>query len=423
MRYLSAPKEKKAPKQNQAKDSANRKSTAKREKKGNSATKSEKTLDKTLNLFSQSRVTVEVLDDASPDTTPRLDYDITSEKERAAATLREAQRVQNVRTAEKDFRSMHFIDEKIRVLNKHDTFVPAPGVSVEDVEREKSRLQRLEESAREKQLAMKDEVHERVNFLGKDRSAVRLQALFRGHIGRQKYALNKRLQELSDGNAGDWIEVRDRESGDVWFYNKITGVSQWDRPDEMFSTLAAKSELKTLPSIKFEASSPSKATLRQPKNKSVLLSKSMTLPTLQATIISKKGFKDDADPIDIEARKEVQQMLGLDKLTPAESLMAPDGHFKPQLRATVMDALLETRFDSVSSVLADERWINSEVDQFTKKRAAFGLESRPHPLRKPMVSVVKLDEDKPKLGHQIVVKNANTTPFATSRDATVDRLH
>ena len=48
-------------------------------------------------------------------------------------------------------------------------------------------------------------------------------------------------------------------------------------------------------------------------------------------------------------------MLGVSKLTSAAELTGPDGAFKPALRNTVLNALLETRFDSVSTVLQDDR--------------------------------------------------------------------
>lgn len=426
----NTPKEKKGSKQKQNKNESmvttQKSRKTKRPKPNNLSVSFDSNFDKTTNLFSQSRVTVEVLDDASPDTTPRLDYDIANEKERAIAFQKETQRIQNVRTIEKDFRNIHFMPEKFRVLNQHDTFVPAPGITVDDVEKEKRRLQRLEESARERQRLFNEQINERVEFLGKDKSAVKLQSLFRGHIGRQKFALNKRLQELSDGNIGDWIEVRDRESGDVWYYNKSSGESQWERPDDMFSSLATKSELKTLPSLSRDLYSPSKTnsmrnsqSLKKGQNEDnnkVLLSKSMTLPSLAATIVGKNSYVRDTDPKDIEAKAEVQKMLGLDKLTPTSNLMAPDGSFKPQLRTTVMNALLETRFDSVSSVLADNRWIEAEVDQFAKKKtfSSSQNESRVNPLRKPMISMVRLDEDNVRPGHQITVKNPQNSNSNTT---------
>ena len=41
--------------------------------------------------------------------------------------------------------------------------------------------------------------------------------------------------------------MRDRESGDTWFYNKRTGVSQWEKPDELDGQLSKSANVKRLP--------------------------------------------------------------------------------------------------------------------------------------------------------------------------------
>ena len=52
---------------------------------------------------------------------------------------------------------------------------------------------------------------------------------------------------MQDETGLDWIEVRDRESGDTWFYNKRTGVSQWEKPDELDGQLSKSANVKRLP--------------------------------------------------------------------------------------------------------------------------------------------------------------------------------
>ena len=47
--------------------------------------------------------------------------------------------------------------------------------------------------------------------------------------------------------------------------------------------------------------------------------------------------------------------MGLNRMMPPANLLDPTGSFKPQLRSTVHDALLTTRFDSVSSVSQTDR--------------------------------------------------------------------
>ena len=61
---------------------------------------------------------------------------------------------------------------------------------------------------------------------------------------------------------------------------------------------------------------------------------------------------------------EIHEELGLGGITPFDSLFSPDGHFKPKLRNTVRDALVQSRFDNVASVLQDESWIDSQHGPF-----------------------------------------------------------
>jgi hypothetical protein len=56
--------------------------------------------------------------------------------------------------------------------------------------------------------------------------------------------------------------------------------------------------------------------------------------------------------------------MQLDKIMPRYNLFTPDGFFKPQLRSTILDAMLVTRFDSVSTVLASSQWLDSASDPF-----------------------------------------------------------
>eukprot|EP01032_Pedospumella_encystans_P025417 gene25417-28729_t len=79
-----------------------------------------------------ARVTIEVLDDASPDGTPRLDEDsanykkIQQQKEKLAAK----------QASEKVFRKLQFDEEKMRVTKGADTFVRTSGLSAGDIEQE-----------------------------------------------------------------------------------------------------------------------------------------------------------------------------------------------------------------------------------------------------------------------------------------------
>ena len=47
--------------------------------------------------------------------------------------------------------------------------------------------------------------------------------------------------------------MRDRNNGDSWFYNKINGISQWERPSDMVDKISSAGNIKRLPfnSIKY----------------------------------------------------------------------------------------------------------------------------------------------------------------------------
>lgn len=405
-------------------------------------------LDKTRNLFDETRMTVEVLDDASPDVTPRPGYDM--KKSRMKNIADDIDQLKSIQKHENYYRKTSFADEKTRVNDSKDIFVSAPGISADDVRKERERLNKLEESARLKKLYSDAEVTHRKQHLEKDKAALKFQAAFRGHIGRQRFKLSQRLKEIDDEKL-DWIEVRDRQTGDMWFYNKRTGVSQWERPEELEATLTSSTALKKLPNISrgnSAESSRKSSFLEKARNLSV----SMSLPSLDATTLAKAAAHDSlsnsktfnlASSVDTsmvntsrqteeeikQANKEVDAMLGFDKLTPSDNLSAPDGSFKPQLRSLVLDTLVTTRFDSVSSVLCDERWMDSEGDKFgafeAKSRqgrvSTASASTRPDNTRKPIVAVVTFNK-KEKRSRPITVDSSGERPSRGSKSLSVTDL-
>jgi len=399
-------------------------------------------LDKTRNLYGDrdnrqgGRITVEVLDDASPDNTPRGEEEVKSEKARKRSQREDAVRMQNMTEKEADFRKLNFDHEKTRLLQNDDVFVPAPGVTAEDVKKERERLNKLEESARNKRKAYLSEVGERREYLQQDRAMIKIQKTFRGHIGRQRFKLFARLKTLEQGEELEWIEVRDRESGDVWYYNRITGLSQWDRPEDMFSSLAPHDALKR---ISASVESKTQDMMDEDGGKGRSLNISMTLPSHNATQQAKglKKHKTSSNSQDAEhekqraARREVENMMGLDKIMPTENLFAPDATFKPQLRKTVLDALLETRFDSVSTVLADDRWMEgASKDPFEKTRQLTTIEEakiedgRVDKSKKALVSVLTFNKKKKR---PVLEVDPNADPYSPTellqqRDLTVKEV-
>ncbi len=47
------------------------------------------------------------------------------------------------------------------------------------------------------------------------------------------YVVDPALQALQAGKEIEWQEVVDPATYQVYYYNKVTGVTQWDRPAEM----------------------------------------------------------------------------------------------------------------------------------------------------------------------------------------------
>ena len=125
-----------------------------------------------------SRVTVEVLDDAGQDATPRDDVELKREKLRDQLLAAEAEQVRLTKAAEAGYRTSQFPQEKTRVARQDDTFVPAPTVRIGDVNREKSRLDRLEESARAKARTFRNEADSRREFLQQVSSTQPLNILY-----------------------------------------------------------------------------------------------------------------------------------------------------------------------------------------------------------------------------------------------------
>lgn len=358
--------------------------------------------DKTLDLYSfksgTNKLSLEVLDTDPPDESPRKRL---TKKQEALMNEREVllEDQRRIRTAELQFRNQDFRTEQIRILSRTDIFVPGPGISVEDLSNERTRLVNLEHSGRLMMQTHQEEKSTRLEVLRHQRAVILIQSCFRGFIGRKKAILIRRLKDINEAT-GDWIEVRDRQRGDVWYYNRVTGVSQWDRPSELEDRITPKSNVRKLPQVPANAA---------PRQKSPLRPSSSDGP--QKDDFSKNGLsavKFAADQVsaallrEAEAVKEVETILGLKYLQPEENLVAPDGSFKqPYLRETIRDALMETRFDSVSVLIADMDRIDN---QSTHVRDFFTSRHRIDRSRKSFVSVLMpLKKHSSKLNSELIV--------------------
>lgn len=363
------------------------------------------------------RMTVEILDDASPDTTPR------GEKWRPQATFQktadELQRAQDKQVEESHHRSLQFRGEKNRVVGRTDVFVPGPGVTVEAVDAERARLALIEESGRQKHSDKLSEIASRRNYLHQDKKAIQIQALFRGFMGRKRVALTKRVRSMVHG---DWIEVRDKKTGEVWYYNTVSGISQWERPRQMQGRVTNPDQLKRIGGGELksltEQQSPQKQSVLPALKTSVTTDAAKLTGGLQyqrprsssmgatRTITYNDGTIELAPALEEEKtanpeiiREELEKELRVSGMIAPDSLLVPDGSFKPQLRTAIQDALLQSRFDTVATVLADERWIDKD-DSFKnanghhKSATEAAAADRIDYSRQPIVAVLKLDNKK-----------------------------
>lgn len=347
----------------------------------------------TLNLYPQPKSTLEVMDDAPPDSTPR---EMSSEEEQRAASQK-AKRAQLLKL-EQMYRSLNFKDESKRVKNKTDTFSATESISLKDIEKEKARLQGMQEASKRKALQNNQDVASRTQDLKQDRAALTVQALYRGHLGRRRMSLVRYLQAVAtqDEMPSDWVQIADETTGDVWYYDKTNNVSQWEKPAAMKSERSAVSQRKSV-----RTTAPPDPV----QTKSLIMS--MSLPTL-AKVNSKKpvrarsvlaaSMSEKSELLrERAAQQDINKELKIIKLDQKDALLAPDGSFKPQLRTVVQDALLDTRFDNVSTVLSDQRWFDKNdeafvaMDQVAKsKLQSRHVESRLDLNKTPMVAQLNI---------------------------------
>jgi hypothetical protein len=384
----------------------------------------------------------ELIDDDAADMTPRGDDEATWDKSYDATFSMDNPLIS--KAVSNYGAKLNFTSEKNRISQRNDTFIPHPKLTISDVENERSRLQLIEDSSRAyiRQASSSPSTKSTV-FSIDDFYATRIQSSFRGYIGRKKAILCHKIIEMSNDtkNDNDWVEVRDRASGDVWYYNKSLGVSQWERPQEMKSTLTANESLKLIPVTERNPkskSAPGQASANIPKSKSEkhlkrgvkseqslnrMSSLSKLLKPIKLKSIQRPGFYSEYD---IQAQRELENLMGIDKMLSSEKLISPDGHFKPQLRTTVLDALLESKFDSVATVIADGAWAEkaayADTDEQDSSRQ-MSAESNLRPvnrLNKPMVSVMKLhDKKSKKTGYELNVEGSSNDKITKLSDLTV----
>lgn len=314
-----------------------------------------------------SRLTLEIMDDASPDNSPRL------QKTSVVDNINQSAK------AESHIKELKFDAEIIRVAAKKDVFIPSAGSTLESLAQERNRLDIIQKNAQKNANKYQHNIDTWNNNLQKNESATRVQKLIRGIIGRKRSNLTRFMKGFEAES--DWIEVRDRSSGESWYYNRMNGISQWNRPKELNEIVGNKSMTRTLPqvndskkkkqkeisitnveSIRFAQDAvPAEVPFENSITKKTLNSKSMNNISMNMSLAHTQVQPTvDKQVID----RELEDEYGTRDVVPRDLLHYPDGVFKPDLKRTVQDALLSTRFDTLSSVLSDSRWLDSEKGAF-----------------------------------------------------------
>ncbi|CAM9141145.1 unnamed protein product, partial [Choristocarpus tenellus] len=305
---------------------------------------------------------------------------------------------------EEHARHLSFQDEEDRVRSLVDNYVPRCGDKLFELRAERERLAAIEETQRLMESAQHRQNFERCarrKWLAQDIAAAKVQRMYRGHIGRRRVQLMRETRKIFGEASDGWIEVRDRNEGELWYYNTSTGQSQWERPHSLLGHLAPPEKVKTLPSLSQlttrsggnqsteEVAAPTThVTTINPVPESNIYQSSANLPPLKGACQSLLAFptapkletsgEQMADTTWNEDWPFLQQEelpddrfeetgLGLvsnldgnsDDEDDLSEIRSPKGFFLADgspnihLRETINQALQITKFDSVSTLLAD----------------------------------------------------------------------
>ena len=321
-----------------------------------------------------------------PSTSTRLSLEILEEVAGDASPRREGiNTIQGVAPSGGNNEHLRFSNESSRLTRNGDTFISAADVPQSAVVAERDRLTKLRDSARAAQRARIAESKRRLRDVRYEDAATKIQKTFRGFLSKLIVDLTRRIRNLSSEEGNNvWIEVKDKASGDVWYYNKVSGKSQWERPPELYGSMPKTSHSVDEPYLGVQDEEQDRlSALANPTTLQV----KMSLPSAATKDAALGGSKAE--------KNEIDAAMGVDKIAPRENLFAPDGHFKPLLRTTVADSLLQSRFDSISSVLADDRWMEKDTSQFKMKKTsevAFSSVTTVDHSKKPLVAILNLDK-------------------------------
>lgn len=102
----------------------------------------------------------------------------------------------------------------------------------------------------------------------------------------------KEMRRLEHEAKGAWVEVRDEENGDVWFFNQTTGESQWEVPTALLNLIPSSERVKKLPAL------AAKQTETVPSRILARAQSSSALP-----VVKQSGGSKDARPRSAETSK------------------------------------------------------------------------------------------------------------------------
>ncbi|GMH73627.1 hypothetical protein TL16_g06244 [Triparma laevis f. inornata] len=378
-------------------------------------------------MMTNFRSTVEVMDDY--DSNLKMydsddDYPTNHEETRAGR-----EKVKALQEKEKSRKDLTFSSEESRVRLSVDAFKTGEDVTLEQLYAERDRLNRIQNIDNyevAKRSEAEAEKEKRRNWLREDTTANSFQKIFRGYLGRRRAQILQEINRQGSLVTTAWVEVRDQERGEVWFYNSISGESVWERPEEMgqmtepekVNTLPPvgdiekvpigdvvkgwtdeeKKEMDVLPDLVNSLttkSSPSSPTTHSPTQTD------NTLPPI------KKIDSDEEDEvlsIDLENvnQEEDDDYELSDMEEEANRMFLADGSVNVRLRDTIAQSLRVSRFDSVSTLLASggpELNLNEKKRKQQQQKKKKKKKSTKRPIfmadkEKKMVSVMRIDTTK-----------------------------
>lgn len=234
--------------------------------------------------------------------------------------------------------SLQFSEQEAKIRRGTETFVPELKAHLETLQAERQRLAQLrlasaEQAARD---AMADLQRAARRFIVEhDLAAMALQRVARGRLGRHIARIRRDEKALEARIDAAWVQVRDRSSGEVWYYNSATNESRWSPPEAMRGVVPRRAEQVNLPPISVPSAAPVAAS-----------------PEPRTSNVRRPGealYEEEENESMCHPSDCCKDDLGSRRGT----LTLPDGSLsKVRLREAVQETLRTQPFDSVSTLVA-----------------------------------------------------------------------